>query len=281
MKLLSIARDLRRRKSRDKLRLFVAEGVRAVEEALMADAEIVGVLISEAARVGARTGDRDRELFQRITELGETGVFKVHTVTAAEFDSAAATESPQGILAVIKNTERAFSVDECSSVRSVLILDGIQDPGNAGTVLRSARAFNVDLVVSLPGTVDIWNPKVVRSSMGAIHTQKLVAASVGQVAELVESRRMNLWLSDMEGVPSTALRVDPLSAAAISQNGFALAVGNEGMGIGEELQALPHQRIAVPTANVESLNVAVATSILLYEFATLRDAARLNPNPVS
>lgn len=277
MKLLSIARDLRRRKSRDKLRLFVAEGVRAVEEALMADADIVGVLISEAAR----TGDRDRELFQRIIELGEEGVFKVLTVTAAEFDSAAATESPQGVLAVIKNTERTFSIEELSSARSILILDGVQDPGNAGTILRSARAFDVDVVVTLPGTVDMWNPKVVRSSMGAIHMQKVVAASVGQLAELLETHRMHLWLSDMEGIPSTALRLDPQSAATISFNGFALAVGNEGMGVSEELHALPHRRIAIPTTHVESLNVAMATSILLYEFASLRDATQLNPNTVS
>src|SRR6266536_1453316 len=159
VRLLTLARDLRRRKSRERQSLFVVEGVRAVEELLQSPLVIRGIL-SAPQLAGAPRGSA---LLDRIA----TGSIEHSRVNEAEFRSAAETESPQGILAIAEIPARSLESLTALAPLRLLVLDAIQDPGNAGTIVRTAAALGADATIALPGTVDLWNAKVVRSAMGA------------------------------------------------------------------------------------------------------------------
>lgn len=249
MKLLTLARDLRRRKSREKQALFVAEGVRAVEELLDSPVAVKGVLVAPQLD-GAQRGALLRE------RLSRTGVATV-MVNEAEFRSAAETESPQGVLAIAEIP--VFSLDELAGRESLrlLVLDGVQDPGNVGTILRTAEALGVDATVALPGTVDLWNAKVVRGAMGASFRHATLHRSLDELREFITRNGVELWGADMAG--------DPLGSAAPPPK-LALAVGNEGAGLSSSVREHVTRFVSLPIAgSVESLNVAVATGILLFQ----------------
>ena len=159
MRLLTLARDLRRRKSRERQGLFVVEGVRSVEELLGSPLAVRGILTAPQLA----DAPRGRALLER---LGASTV-EHSAVNEAEFRSAAETESPQGVLAIAEIPERELSSLAGATPLRLLVLDALQDPGNVGTILRTAAALGADATVALPGTVDLWNAKVVRSAMGA------------------------------------------------------------------------------------------------------------------
>jgi TrmH family RNA methyltransferase len=140
----------------------------------------------------------------------------------------------------------------------LLILDGLQDPGNVGTILRTAAALGVDTTVALPGTVDLWNAKVVRSAMGAHFRHQAVSCGWDEVDAFCADHGVPIWVADAAGSEIGTV-------AAPSR--LALVVGNEGSGLSEAARQRADQVVAVPisTAVVESLNVAVAAGILLYE----------------
>ena len=249
MRLLTLARDLKRRKSRERQSLFVAEGVRAVEELLESNIAVRGVLTAPQLD-GAQRGISLRE---RITRSG----VESSQVTELEFRSAAETESPQGVLAIGEIPVR--SLDEFSGREwlTLLILDGVQDPGNVGTIIRSAAALGADATITLPGTVDVWNAKVVRGAMGALFHHPVIHSSVEDLAIFLESENGELWGADAAGA-SVGDRERPAR--------LGLAVGNEGGGLSSSLRERVKRLVSLPISSaVESLNVAVATGILLYE----------------
>jgi RNA methyltransferase, TrmH family len=139
----------------------------------------------------------------------------------------------------------------------VLVLDGVQDPGNAGTIVRTAAALGATATVALPGTVDLWNPKVIRSSMGAQFFHPVLHATLDALLGFLERNKVLLW--------ATAASGDPLDRKTAPAR-LAIAVGNEGAGLSAELRAKAERTISLPiSGSVESLNVAVATGIILYE----------------
>lgn len=249
MKLLTLARDLRRRKAREKHSLFVAEGVRSVEELLRSGLTVRGALVAPQLSTAPRGQDLRKRLDEsriEVTELSEK-----------DFRSAAETESPQGVIAIGEIPLRSLDTLDIPSVCRLLILDGIQDPGNVGTIVRTAAALGATATVALPGTVDIWNPKVIRSSMGAQFFHAAFHAPSSEVLRFLERERIELWAADVSGSPLD--RTQPAQRLAI-------AVGNEGSGLSPEIRAKAQKMIALPlAANVESLNVAVAAGIILYE----------------
>ncbi len=249
MRLLTLARDLRRRKSREKQALFVAEGVRSVEELLRSDLDILGVLIAPQLD-GAPRGLALRE---RVREKAiDTSV-----VSELEFRSAAETESPQGILAIASIPERALETLSGRELLRILVLDAVQDPGNVGTLIRTAAALGADATIALPGTVDLWNAKVIRGSMGAGYHHHALHASVEDLIAFLDRESVSLWGADTGGTPVGDVR-PPMK--------LALAVGNEGAGLSSSLRERTTQTVSVPiSATVESLNVAVAAGILLYQ----------------
>jgi len=233
---------MRRRKARERSGLFVAEGVRAVEELLRSPIRVRGALVSPSLERAPKGPALRAALVERGVEVAE--------VDEREFASAAETDSPQGVLAVADIPER--SLDDTTLAR-ILVLDGIQDPGNVGTIVRTAAALGVDATVALPGTVDLWNAKVVRSAMGALFTHHALAVSWEVLEAYLTRHDVPLWSADAGGTPVSA-----------APDRLALAVGNEGAGVSDGVRERSERLISIPIERVDSLNVAVATGILLY-----------------
>lgn len=250
MNLLTLARDLRRRRARERTLMFVAEGVRTVEELLASP--LAGALVGALVSPRLAGTSRGAALAARLTALGPAT--EVTEVTESELAGVADTESPQGILAIARQPERSFG--DLNHVRRVVVLDGVQDPGNVGTILRASLAFGAG-IVALPGTVDLWNPKVVRGAMGALFTVPAVAAPLAALVAHARATHTALWIADGVGQP-----VDSLAPRAPER--LAIVVGNEGGGVSPALAEVADCTVAIPTRAVESLNVAVATGILLY-----------------
>lgn len=252
MKLLTLARDLRRRRARERQQLFVAEGVRAVEELLRSPLRVRGLLAAPqlaGAPRGAALLDTARRSGVELTEVDER-----------EFASAAETDSPQGVLAIGEIPDAKLSDLTLPERARLVVLDAVQDPGNVGTILRTAAALDATAVLAMPGTVDLWNAKVVRSAMGALFHRP---ALMSTWAELDTFRRPNavaLWGADAAGTP-----LDQMTPPAR----LGILVGNEGAGLTSEGLARVEHRVSLPiSSTVESLNVAVATGILLYQLRT-------------
>lgn len=249
MKLLTLARDLQRRKARERQQRFVAEGVRTVETLLASKLDVTGVLVTAALRDDSRGA--------ALLETAEARGIPVHQVSDAELESAADTETPQGVLAVAVIPKAALTPPAGSA--RYLVLDALQDPGNVGTVVRTAAALGVTATIALPGTVDLWNAKVVRSSMGALFHHPVVAWSWEQCAEFLSTNGVPLWAADMDGDPL------PVVASGPVPERVAMVVSNEGAGLSANVEAVVTRRISIPMSpGVESLNVAVASAIVLY-----------------
>jgi TrmH family RNA methyltransferase len=265
MRLLTLARDLQRRKARERQGLFVAEGIRTVEELLAASH-----LATRGALVSPALADTPRgEALRR--RLDAAGV-PLLEVSEHDFASAAGTDSPQGVLLVAERPDlslmRLAERLGDGPVR-LLVLDGVQDPGNVGTLLRSAAGLGADAVLALSGTADLWSAKVVRAAMGALFRLSTVGDTTAAVLAFLAAQRIVLWGADGAGAP-----VAEVAAGAPPR--VALAVGNEGAGLTEAVRAAADRLVAVPSSGlVESLNVAAAASILLYELrpASLRAPA--------
>ena len=270
MRLLTLARDLTRRKSRERHALFVAEGVRAVEATLAASVVVRGALVAPALAATPRGGALR-------AALDAQGV-EVLDVDAAAFASAADTDSPQGVLLIAERP--AATLDGLAAVCRasapgrevrVLVLDAVQDPGNVGTLVRAAAALGAGGVVALPGTADLWSAKVVRAAMGAHFALPVLHAPLDALGAMLDAADVPLWAADGVGAP-----VDAATIAAPPR--LALAVGNEGAGLSTPVRARAAAFVSVPTTGVvESLNAAVAGSILLY--ALRPGALRAGPRP--
>src|SRR6186997_2431300 len=185
MKLLTVARDLGRRKAREKQSLFLAEGVRSVEALLRSGLKVRGALVAPQLASAPRGQALRIALDQSNVEIAE--------VDEKDFRSAAATESPQGVIAIGEVPPRSLDTLEFGEMCRILILDGLQDPGNAGTMLRTAAALGATATVALPGTVDLWNPKVIRSSMGAQFQYSAFHAGADDLLGFLERKGIELW----------------------------------------------------------------------------------------
>jgi TrmH family RNA methyltransferase len=172
------------------------------------------------------------------------------------------TEHPQGVVAVIE--PRRWALDDIAAAPGspVLVLDGVQDPGNVGTILRTALGLGAAGVVALKGTAELTNPKVVRGSMGALFRLPAVPGDVETYLSWAGERGIETWVTAADGTVS-----EP-GAARGHRGVVGLVLGNEGAGVSPALQAAASRRVAIRLARgSESLNVAVAAAILLREVA--------------
>jgi len=247
-KLLTTARDLQRRKARERQQLFVCEGIRATEELLRSPLAIRGVILAPALAAAPRGAALRSAIEARDIPLLE--------VSEREFESAATTESPQGILAIAEIPDASLESLELPPRARVLVLDGVQDPGNAGTMLRTAAALGVSATLAAPGTVDLWNAKVVRSAMGALFHYPPLPVAWEALDPLLAGQRSPLWGADAAGQPIETI-APPTSVA--------LVVGNEGAGLSAGARGRCERLVGISlTPEIESLNVAVAAGILLH-----------------
>lgn len=248
VKWLTTARDLKRRKARERNGLFVAEGVRTVEELARSSLVVEAVLVAARAAADERAGGAVRVLTARGVPVLE--------LTDAEFDSTADTEHPQGLLAIARQPQRSLGALTLGRTMRLLVLDAIQDPGNVGVLIRTAAALGATAVVALPGTVDVWNAKVVRSAAGTHFCFPAVEATVPALQDYLDHHGVALWGTDASGSPIAALR---------APDRLAIAVGNEGAGLSDALRARCSTVVSLPMSpDVESYNVAVAAGITLY-----------------
>jgi RNA methyltransferase, TrmH family len=183
------------------------------------------------------------------------------------FASAVSTEQPQGIAALVHPP--AFSPDMLFRAPAplILVLAGLQDPGNVGTLLRSAEAFAANGVLMLPGTASPWNPKSLRASAGSAFRVPAVNATEADALDLLARH-------NVPAIATVARAGPPVSDAPLA-NACALLIGNEGAGLSDSLLAAAAHRITIPMpGKVESLNAAIAGSLLLYEVSRQREKTR-------
>jgi TrmH family RNA methyltransferase len=186
-----------------------------------------------------------------------SGWCEVIRLSDAELAAVSATEATQGVLAVVVEPSDAW-VDGIGPDSRILLLDAVQDPGNVGTLIRTAAAFDLDGVVLLDGCVDPWNPKAVRASAGAAFRCPVALRPWTAMASLLDAAGPALWVADAAGVvPGDSVRA----------GGWALVIGSEGSGARSAIRERAAGLAAVPMpGGTESLNAAVAGSILVYEF---------------
>ena len=213
---------------------MIAESLHLLEEALRSPVEIEHVLVSASAAHRLPAGVEAIELDDRL------------------FDEISSTEASQGVITLVRPRQWQ-AADLLKPDPLIIVLDGLQDPGNAGAILRAAEAFGATGAVFLKGTVSAYNPKAVRASAGSIFRLPYFAA-------LATNEFLDLKIPLYAAMPRASL----LASAADLRSACAIAIGNEGRGVSAEIKAAA-QPIAIPTMGVESLNAAVAAGILLYE----------------
>ena len=229
-------------KLRQKESAYVVEGVRLLEEVISAD------LIPE---IVIYTNDLEQRGSQLVEHFQERNI-NLEEVTREVFKSACQTESPQGILAVLPQT----SLPIPDELDFVFIADQIRDPGNLGTLLRTAHAAGVQLVLLSPGTVDPYSPKVIRSGMGAHFNVPILECAWEEVPRITKGIKLigsdmtlgsNLWETDLKPA-------------------LGLIIGGEAFGLGEEARKLVDAWVFIPMeGNTESLNASAAGAVLLFE----------------
>lgn len=240
------------------------------------DAEgLVGIegphLLEEALRAGVRV----RTIFASGNSVEESALppgfplldpeVEVLLVPSSYLAGVLETVTPQSIAALVEMPDWTWAhlLKQSSIPAMIVVLAGIQDPGNLGTIVRSAEAFGANGVVCLPGTVNAWNPKAVRASAGSIFRLPVIAADPDECFTMLRQAGAHIYATAVRD----AAPADELNLGAP----IAFLIGNEGGGVPQEIAAQADATITIPCPGpVESLNVAAAASVLLYEAARQR-----------
>jgi TrmH family RNA methyltransferase len=227
----------------------VAESFHLLEEAIRSDARISCVLAAASVKT--------------MIEGHVRGLKRVRVVVVPDalFEEISSTETSQGVITLVKPPE--WTMEQLFRGHPmVVVLDGIQDPGNAGTMVRTAEAFGATGVMFVKGSVSPWNPKALRASAGSLFRLPMARGVDPALARAaLEQKRLDVYAADPRGAKSLA-DVD-------LQRGFALVVGSEGKGVSAKLRGCAMD-LRVPTVGVESLNAAMAAGVVLYEASRQR-----------
>lgn len=250
-------RALSRRSVRSRTGLFLAEGPQSVREAVTLRADHV-----RDVYVTPEAAERHTEIIERATSAG----LHVHETSPEVLAAMAETETPQGIVAVCRTPALTLddALDALPADAVVCVLTHVRDPGNAGTVIRGADAAGADLVVVSDASVDVYAPKVVRSTAGSIfHLPVVIGVPVEQILAALGARGIRRLAADGAG---TTLLPDADLAGP-----HAWVMGNEAWGLPEELRARCDDVVRVPIHGLaESLNLAMAATLCLYASAEAR-----------
>lgn len=247
--LVKQVRNLQRRKSRKRRGLAIAEGVRLVEEAVAAGIPVQGVLFEPSLTRNPRG--------ERLLETVASHAIPIEEIGARDFVQLADTDTPQGVLAVVDPP--VWNLEDVRPLpgQPVLVLDGVQDPGNVGTLLRTAFSLGAPGAIVLPGTAATASPKVMRAAMGATFRLPTAAAQDEEFVAWARKFEVEVWVAAGDGVSVARLR---------APEALAVVVGNEGAGARPAIRSLARHAVAISLSRgAESLNVAVAAGIILYE----------------
>lgn len=240
------------------------EGVKLVEEALRSGQRLGGVFFSASARPLAE------KLMPQINARVETLI-----LPDSLFNSIVPSDAPQGVAALVKlRPVSSAQLLERSGIGPLVVAAGLQDPGNLGTILRSAEAFGAAGVFLTEGTVSLYNAKVLRGSAGSIFRLPVLRISSAELIGLLRGRGVRL-------VATSSHKGTPLPEADWTLP-LAIFIGNEGAGLPRELMRQMNETVVIPqAAPVESLNAGVAASIVLYESARQNRASSYEPRATS
>jgi len=250
---IRLARQLiNERKAREENNRLAVEGVRLAEEALLTGWPIQYGLWS------SQLNERGRKIVNALAEK-RIAVDEISTALMAKISD---TETPQGLLLVV--SRKVMPLPEKADF--LFALDGVRDPGNLGTILRSAVAFGSQGVILLPGSADAFSSKVLRAGMGAQFRIPVVEKSISDFQYLCKEKNepaLKIYLADMQGaIPCWSVNLKPA---------LALVIGGEAAGVTQQLYEIADGRLLIPMpAGSESLNAAVAASVLAYEIMRQR-----------
>lgn len=229
-------KQLHRKKSRVETHSFLIEGFHLIEEAFASKWNIQTVLVREGISVPSFIEEQN-----------------VLHVNERVFDSLAQTNSPQGIMAVVEMKNHSFITTPLT-----LIIDAVQDPGNVGTMIRSADAAGFGLVILGEGSADLYNDKVIRSTQGSLFHVPVLQMNLLEAYQILQQSGTNIVATALEGA------VD--YTEMVTAERMALVVGNEGAGVQQEYIDMADQIVKIPIyGQAESLNVSIAASILMYD----------------
>lgn len=238
-------KKLKERKNRNKSNKYIIEGFRLVQEAFKAKVSIDYLIITEDA-----LGKMDEFFLDYISED-----IKIYKINENLFKELVSTENPQGILAVINMNIMPLKANG----NFYLLCDKVQDPGNLGTIIRTSHAAGVQGIIITKGTVDIYNEKTIRSTMGSIFYIPIHYDDDNlSLVKKLKDEGFNLVV--------TSLDTDKDFFEEDLRGKVILTVGNEGNGVTEQVLDLADTKVKIPMpGNAESLNVAIATSVIIYE----------------
>lgn len=218
--------------------LFLCDGIKTLREAVTFGAEIVSVLWKEQA-----------------AEVKGLSEVKEYAAPAELFDYASPLKNSPGPLFVVR-----MSKHDSARLKNAIVLEGVQDPGNVGTVIRTANAFGVDAVILTGTCADLYNPKTVRATMGAIFRQRVLEIPLAELRAALDENNLPMY--------GAALSSTARDFREISLDNAAVAVGSEGNGLSAELLTICNGQLIIPMRpDSESLNAGVAASVIMWEMS--------------
>ena len=241
-------RKLKEKKYRDQNGKYIIEGVKLIREAIVEKADIDTIVVCDNC---VKNGEIDQKVLYEIAK------YNCVYVDEKVFNNMTDVQNPQGLLAVVekKNTDKDIKYDE----DVIVVLDDIQDPGNLGTILRTIDSVGLSQVIVSKKSGDVFNPKVVRSTMGAIFRVNIIE-SENLVNTLKEIKKHKFK------VVATSLQTEE-SIYDIKYKKTVIVIGNEANGVSKEVLDMADQKVKIPMpGKTESLNAAVATGVILYEY---------------
>ena len=241
-------KKLKDKKFREQEHKYIIEGIKLIEEAVKESAKINTVVVCEDC---VKNEEIDSKL------LYEVAKYNCIYVSERVFSLLTDVKNPQGILAVIEKEAQSELIDYNEDL--IVVLDKVQDPGNLGTILRTVDSIGLKQIIVAEGSGDIFNPKVVRSTMGAIFRVKVkISQDIQKTIAEIKKHKFK--------VISTSLATDK-SIYDVKYEKSAIIIGNEANGVSKELQDASDELVKIPMlGNTESLNASVATGIVLYEY---------------
>lgn len=241
-------KKLKDKKFREQEHKYIIEGIKLIEEAVKESAKINTVVVCEDC---VKNEEIDSKL------LYEVAKYNCIYVSERVFSLLTDVKNPQGILAVIEKEAEKEQIDYNEDL--IVVLDKVQDPGNLGTILRTVDSIGLKQIIVAEGSGDIFNPKVVRSTMGAIFRVKVkISQDIQKTIAEIKKHKFK--------VISTSLATDK-SIYDVKYEKSAIIIGNEANGVSKELQDASDELVKIPMlGNTESLNASVATGIVLYEY---------------
>ena len=241
-------RKLKEKKYRDLNNEYIVEGVKMIKEAILEDAKIKLIVVCED---NANSGAIDKKLLYEIAK------YECIYVSKKVFDLISDVQTPQGMLAVIEKENSEDKIDYTEDV--IVVLDGIQDPGNLGTILRTIDSCGLKQVIVSKETADSYNPKVVRSTMGAIFRVKVIESN--NILDTLKNMKKHKYK-----IMATSLETDN-SIYDVYYNKKVIVIGNEANGVSRDILDYADEKIKIPMlGKTESLNASVATAVILYEY---------------